>query len=152
VNPGGRAPGVLRSAGRTERLAETNLGQGRLPAAPPSLLASILYDVRGDTAMETELYVSQREGAYWVGDTRVSLDSIVYEFLNGQTAEGIAEAFPVLSLEQVYGAITYYLGHRAEIDAYLREGRLQYECEREAERRADPAFFRRLANARQHQS
>jgi uncharacterized protein (DUF433 family) len=36
-----------------------------------------------------------------VGDTRVSLDSIVYEFLNGQTAETIAASFPVLSLEQV---------------------------------------------------
>ena len=104
------------------------------------------------TTMERELYVSQREGAYWVGETRVSLDSIVYEFLNGQTPESIAESFPVLNLEQVYGAITYYLGHRAEIDAYLREGRSQYEREREAERRADPEFYRRLANARQHQS
>jgi uncharacterized protein (DUF433 family) len=102
--------------------------------------------------MERELYVSQREGAYWVGDTRVSLDSIAYEYLDGQTPESIAESFPVLSLEQVYGAIAYYLGHRTEIDAYLREGRAQYEREREAERRADPAFYRRLVNARQHQS
>jgi len=102
--------------------------------------------------MERGLYVSQREGAYWVSDTRVSLDSIVYEFLSGQTPESIAASFPVLSLEQVYGAIAYYLGHRAEIDAYLREGRAQYEHEREAERRADPAFYQRLVNARQHQS
>ena len=102
--------------------------------------------------MERELYVSQREGAYWVGDTRVSLDSIAYEFLNGQTPESIAESFPVLSLEQVHGAIAYYLGHRAEIDAYLREWHSQYESDREAERRADPAFYRRLVNARQHQS
>jgi uncharacterized protein (DUF433 family) len=104
------------------------------------------------TTMEREFYVAQREGAYWVGETRVSLDSIVYEFLNGQMPESIAESFPVLSLEQVYGAITYYLGHRAEIEAYLREGRSQYEREREAERRADPEFYRRLVNARQHQS
>ncbi|HEV3075571.1 MAG TPA: DUF433 domain-containing protein [Thermoanaerobaculia bacterium] len=103
------------------------------------------------TTMERDFYVSQREGAYWVGETRVSLDSIVYEYLNGQTPESIAESFPVLSLEQVYGAITYYLGHRAEIDDYLREGRSQYEREREAERRADPEFYRRLLNARQHQ-
>lgn len=102
--------------------------------------------------MEREIYVCQREGAYWVGDTRVSLDSIVHEFLNGETPESIVASFPVVSLEQVYGAIAYYLGHRAEIDAYLREGRAQYEREREAERRADPAFYQRLANARQHQS
>ena len=102
--------------------------------------------------MERGLFVSQREGAYWVDDTRVSLDSIVYAFLDGQTPVRIAESFPVLSLEQIYGAIAYYLGHRAEIDAYLREGQEQYEREREAERRADPAFYRRLVNARQHQS
>ena len=57
-------------------------------------------------------------------------------------------------LEQVYGAIANYLGHRAEIDAYLREGHSQYERDREAERRADPAFYRRLrrlVNAQQHQ-
>ena len=80
--------------------------------------------------MEKESYVSQREDAYWVGDTRVLLDSIVYEFLSGQTPESIAASFPVVSLEQVYGAIAYYLGHRAEIDAYLRQGQEQYERER----------------------
>ena len=54
--------------------------------------------------MERELYVSQREGAYWVGDTRVSLDSIVYEFLNGQTPESIAESFPVQHLHILLSA------------------------------------------------
>lgn len=100
--------------------------------------------------MKREGHVSLREGAYWVTGTRVSLDSIVYQFREGQTAEGIAADFPVLSLEQVYGAIAYYLGHREEIDAYLREGEAQFEREREAERRADPEFYRRLAAARLH--
>jgi len=100
--------------------------------------------------MAREGYVSLREGAYWVTGTRVSLDSIVYQFREGQTAEGIAADFPVLSLEQVYGAIAYYLGHREEIDAYLREGEAQFEREREEERRADPEFYRRLAAARLH--
>jgi uncharacterized protein (DUF433 family) len=100
--------------------------------------------------MVREGYVSLREGAYWVTGTRVSLDSIVYQFREGQSAEGIAADFPVLSLEQVYGAIAYYLGHREEIDAYLREGEAQFEREREEERRADPEFYRRLAAARLH--
>ena len=51
-------------------------------------------------------YVEESDGAYMVGGTRVSLDSIVYSFRAGQSAEAIAQAFPVLSLEQVYGAIT----------------------------------------------
>ena len=101
--------------------------------------------------MKGEGYVSQRDGGYWVRDTRVSLDSIVYGFLNGQTAESIAQSFPLLALEQVYGAIAFYLAHRAEIDAYLHEGRLDYERLMEANRRADPAFYQKLIDARQRQ-
>ena len=61
-------------------------------------------------------YVEQYDGVYMVSGTRVSLDSIVYAFLSGQSAESIAQAFPILVLEQVYGAITFYLGHRSEVD------------------------------------
>jgi uncharacterized protein (DUF433 family) len=101
--------------------------------------------------INNESYVSQREGGYWVAGSRVSLDSIVYSFLNGQTAESIAQSFPVLDLEQVYGAITFYLANRAEVDEYLRAGRAEYERLREAAHRADPAFYQELASARQHQ-
>lgn len=101
--------------------------------------------------MKGEGYVSQREHGYWVSDTRVSLDSIVYAFLNGQNSESIAQSFPLLTLEQVYGAIAFYLAHRAEVDAYLQEGRLDYERQMEASRRADPAFYQKLADARQRQ-
>jgi uncharacterized protein (DUF433 family) len=57
---------------------------------------------------KNDAYVSQREGAYWVTGSRVSLDSIVYALLNGQTAESIAQSFPVLDLEQVQGAIIFF--------------------------------------------
>jgi uncharacterized protein (DUF433 family) len=101
--------------------------------------------------MKTE-YVEKRDEGYWVSGSRVSLASIVYAFLNGQTAESIAQSFPTLSLEQVYGAITYYLAHRSEVDAYLREADLAYEAQRAAERAADPMFYKKLADARQHRS
>ena len=66
-------------------------------------------------------YVEQHDGGYWVAGSRISLDSVVYAFLEGLAPETIvAECFPVLTLEQVYGAITYYLAHRAEVDAYLK--------------------------------
>ena len=55
--------------------------------------------------MAEKTYIEQREGIYRVGDTRVSLDSIVYAFLEGHTAESIQQSFPLLTLEQVYGAI-----------------------------------------------
>ncbi len=75
----------------------------------------------------TKQYVEQREGAYRIMGKRVSLDSIVYAFLRGASPESIAQSFPVLTLEEVYGAITFYLGHQAEIDAYLQQGEREFE-------------------------
>ncbi len=97
-------------------------------------------------------YVEQREGAYWVAGTRVSLDSIVYGFREGQSPESLVQVFPAVTLEQVYGAVTFYLGHQAKIDAYLQEGARDYEATRQADRRADPAFYERLATARKRVS
>jgi hypothetical protein len=96
-------------------------------------------------------YVESRDQGYWISGTRVSLDSVIHAFLNGQTAEGIAQSFPVLSLEQVYGAITFYLAHRSEVDAYLRGAKAFFEAQREAARSADPMFYKKLADARLHQ-
>ncbi len=98
--------------------------------------------------MNEQTYVEQRNGGYWVAGTRVSLDSIVYGFLNGQTAEGIARSFDVLRLEQVYGAILFYLANRSEIDAYLAQGREEFERQYQASRDADPEFYRRIEEAR----
>ena len=93
-------------------------------------------------------YVEQRDGGYWVAGSRVSLDSIVYAFLDGQSAESIAQSFPVLTLEQVYGAIAFYLANRAEIDSYLVRVRNGFEALRQAARDADPMFYQKLADAR----
>ena len=80
--------------------------------------------------------------------SRVSLDSIVYSFLNGHSAESIAQSFPVLTLEQVYGAIACYLANRSNIDAYLVQVRSDFEALRQAARDADPMFYQKLADAR----
>ena len=66
-------------------------------------------------------YVEQRNGGYYVLGTRVSLDSVVYAFLRGESPEDIAESFPALGLEQVYGAIAFYLANQRTIDAYLED-------------------------------
>lgn len=93
-------------------------------------------------------YVEEREGGYWVEGTRVSLDSIVYAFYAGQTAESIAQMFPVLMLEQVYGALAYYLAHRDVFDVYLKKTRTDFEAMRQTSRQADPTFYQKLADAR----
>ncbi len=95
-------------------------------------------------------YVEQRNDGYWIGSSRVSLDSIVYAFLDGQTAETIAQSFPTITLEQVYGAIAYYLAHRDDVDAYLQKQQADFEQRRQQSRARDPMFYQKLADARPH--
>lgn len=61
------------------------------------------------------------DGVIRVGGTRVPLDAVVHEFREGASAEQILHSYPSLTLRDIYGAITYYLTHTEEIDAYLRE-------------------------------
>jgi len=93
-------------------------------------------------------YVAKTEAGYYVAGSRVSLDSVVYAFLAGQTAEAIAQAFPLLTLEQVYGALTFYLANRQEVDAYLSAQREDFEAKRTAAVTADPMFYQKLAASR----
>jgi uncharacterized protein (DUF433 family) len=67
-------------------------------------------------------YVEQREGGYYVAGTRVALDSIVHAFQDGESPEGILRAFPAAGpLVRIYGAITFYLENKDEVEAYLRQ-------------------------------
>ena len=76
------------------------------------------------------------QGVLKIGDTRVSLDTVVFEFNNGADAAAIQRTFDSLSLAQVHSAIAYYLHNKAEVDRYLakREGaraRMKREIEGE---------------------
>jgi uncharacterized protein (DUF433 family) len=99
---------------------------------------------------EMNEYVEQIEGGFWVKGSRVSLDSIVYGFLAGQTAESIAQSFPSLSLNQVNGVIAFYLDNREQVDAYLSKTKADFEAVRRASRDTDPAFYEKLAEAKRH--
>jgi hypothetical protein len=52
--------------------------------------------------------------------------------------------FLSLTLDQVYGAISYYLTNRAEIDRYLQESDKDYEAFRQRNRADYPEAHRRL--------
>ena len=98
--------------------------------------------------MTHKTYIEEHaDGGYRVKGTRVSLDSLVYAFRNGQSPESIAQSFPVLTLEEVYGAIAFYLANHEEIDMYLVEGEREFERQWEASRAADPEFYRKLEEA-----
>lgn len=96
-------------------------------------------------------YVERRDGGYWITDTRVSLDSIVYAFLEGQAPESIVDNFSTVTLEEVYGAIAYYLGHRAEIDVYLRQSEAEFDEFCRQARADHPLLYQRLEALRQQQ-
>jgi uncharacterized protein (DUF433 family) len=97
-------------------------------------------------------YVEQREGGFWITGTRVSLDSIVYLFNRGASPESIKRSFPLLTLEEVYGAITFYLSHEKDIDAYLAQSESALDAEAETRkaraRAARPELFERLDKMR----
>ena len=99
-----------------------------------------------ETLMVKE-YVEKVNG-YRVKDTRVSLDSIVYAFWRGESPESIAQAFPLLDLEQVYGSLAYYLAHKEEVDDYLKEAESDYAALRERARAQDPMFYQKLRASR----
>ena len=92
-------------------------------------------------------YVEKRDKGYWVAGTRVSLDSVIFAFLDGLSPETIVtECFPVLTLEQVYGVITYYLSHRAELDDYLKQADAEFDALRRMLCEADPQFHAKLVH------
>lgn len=90
------------------------------------------------------MYVRTDEhGVMRVGGTRVMLDSVIAGFRQGQSPESIRQQYPALTLEQVYGAITYYLAHRAQVDDYLRrQDALWQRLRREAETQLPPVVKR----------
>jgi uncharacterized protein (DUF433 family) len=67
----------------------------------------------------TDDYIEKLDQVYRIKGTRIALDSVVYQFQQGRSPEAIKDAFPALSLSQVYAAIAYYLDHQEELDAYL---------------------------------
>jgi uncharacterized protein (DUF433 family) len=61
-------------------------------------------------------FVESRDGSFYLIGSRVPLAHLVREFQQGEPAEAIRSHYPTLSLEQVYGAITFYLGHKSEVE------------------------------------
>jgi uncharacterized protein (DUF433 family) len=66
-------------------------------------------------------------GALRVGDTRVTVESVLQCYLAGDSPEAIQDAFPTLQLADVYTVIGHYLRHRAEFDQYLKMYDMKFE-------------------------
>ena len=92
--------------------------------------------------------VEQRDGGYYIAGTRISLDSVVYSFNDGNSPEAIQEDFPSLKRAQIYGAIAFYLDHQAELDEYLARSEREFEDSAMPLQQANPALWERLERAR----
>ena len=70
---------------------------------------------------ETIPVKTDKDGVIRVGETRVTLETVVSAFKNGETAEDIISAYPTLSLADVYSVIGYYLHQKEEVEQYLSQ-------------------------------
>jgi uncharacterized protein (DUF433 family) len=100
-------------------------------------------------ALEKTYVRIDENGVYRIGTTRVMLDSVVAAFREGHSAETIRQQYPALNLEEVYGAIAYYLAHVAEIDAYLqRQSTVWAQEKARSQQRPNPVLERLRAMAK----
>jgi uncharacterized protein (DUF433 family) len=116
----------------------------------PVSLACGGFSVTVSLMNNSKTYIrSDQNGSLRVGKTKVSLDSVVYAFQQGHSPETIHQQFPSLSLEEIYGAITYYLANREEVDQYLkRQEQLWDELRKQSVQIADPIVERLRSMAR----
>jgi len=83
------------------------------------------------------------DGVVRVGGTRLTLDTIVAGFLEGATAEELAQQYPSVSLADLYSVIGFYLRHRPEVQEYLDKRQQEAKIVREQnEARYDPLGVR----------
>lgn len=89
------------------------------------------------------------DGVVRVRGTRVTLDTIIYAFRGGATAEEIAQQYPSVSLPDIYSIIGYYLKQSAEVNKYLNQRRkFAAKVKRQNESQFDPAGVRDRLMAR----
>ncbi len=97
-------------------------------------------------------------GAIRVSDTRVTLDTVIARFHQGDSPEAIHEGFDVLPLNDIYAVIAYYLSSHDELDAYLQRReeeaeriRTDVEAHYTPEQKAFNARIRKLAEEKRHE-
>ncbi len=93
-------------------------------------------------------FVERRDGSLYLIGSRVPLAHVVWEFQNGESPEAIRLHYATLSLEQVYGAITFFLGHREEVENDMVE-RKRVEDEFTSTHPAPPHLKEKLERARE---
>jgi uncharacterized protein (DUF433 family) len=101
--------------------------------------------------MQLEDYFDfQNPNGIRIKGTRVSIEHVIYAAGEGLTAGQIRQEFPSLTLEQVHACLTYYYGHRAEVDAYMAKQEAEWEQDMKRQEQSErPEVVKRLLQMRQ---
>jgi len=92
-------------------------------------------------------------GVLRVGDSRVSLDTVIIAFGQGATPEQIVEDYDSLKLGEVYAVVAYYLQNREEVENYLANRKVERDdLRRQIESRSNPQGIREKLLARRRNS
>ena len=67
------------------------------------------------------------DGSIRVGNSRVTLETVICAYRQYKNAEEIVHSFPTLELADVHAVIAYALRHPSEIDAYMQDVDLEVE-------------------------
>ena len=95
-----------------------------------------------------KIYVEKRDEGFWIAGKRISLDSVVYAFRRGAAPESIRRSYPLLTLEEIYGAIAFYLANQAEIDLYLAKEEIEAEKARKISLENHPDWHEKMQKAK----
>lgn len=89
-------------------------------------------------------------GVIRVSGTRIPLETLIFAFKQGDTAEEIAQKYPILNLTDIYAVITYFLGHQELVDQYMAGQEKEAQAVRQkVETRCNPHGIRERLLARQ---
>jgi len=93
-------------------------------------------------------FVERRDGSFYLIGSRVPLGHLVREYQHGESVEAIQSHYPTLTLEQVDGAISFYLGHKGEVECDIAQ-REREEDNYTAAQPAPPALKEKFDRMRQ---
>ncbi|MCS7282600.1 MAG: DUF433 domain-containing protein [Anaerolineae bacterium] len=83
-------------------------------------------------------------GEIRIKGTRIGLETVLRDYLQGASPEEIVLRYPTLSLEQVHAAILYYLRNREKVEQYMQDCWRQGEEAWQEQQSAPSEFVRSL--------
>jgi uncharacterized protein (DUF433 family) len=87
-------------------------------------------------------FIEPQNKGYRLAGTRISLDSIAYGVLRGQSVDEILADFPTITSRSILaGAVAYIKDHPKEIRSYLEEGEREWD---EATKRNPPHMVEKI--------